>query len=157
MQPTEPTLLVTLVERAVDEVRASYNDQRIDMIGLADLSVLTDPDRTLQILVNLLDNAAKYSPVGSPISIEWTGEQTQATVLVRDHGTGIPDPGRERLFTRFGRVPGSRIRAGHVGTGLGLYLGRNLARSMGGDLDLAETGPTGSVFRLTLPVPDGAY
>jgi signal transduction histidine kinase len=148
---TEVVLLARLVERAVDEVRASYRGQQIDTHGPGDLAIRADPDRTVQILTNLIDNAAKYSPEGVPIGISWTLDGARAVVLVRDCGDGIPADGRERLFTRFGRVPGSRMRAGHVGTGLGLYLGRSLARAMGGDLELASTGLSGSVFRLTLP------
>jgi len=71
---------------------------------------------------------------------------------VRDRGPGIPEAHRGVLFTRFGRVPGSRIRAGHVGTGLGLYLSRQLAEAMGGTLDLEATGPQGSTFALRLPL-----
>ena len=73
-------------------------------------------------------------------------------VRVRDHGPGIPEEGRSILFSRFGRVPGSRMRAGHVGTGLGLYLGRAYAEAMGGTLDLESTGEEGSTFCLRLPV-----
>jgi len=73
-------------------------------------------------------------------------------VRVRDYGTGIPDEARERLFTRFGRVPGSRIRAGRTGTGLGLFLGRQLAEAMHGDLELESTSPDGTTFRLRLPL-----
>jgi signal transduction histidine kinase len=70
---------------------------------------------------------------------------------VRDEGPGVPEEGRERLFTRFGRLQGSTTRAGRVGTGLGLYISRGLAEAMGGDLDLETTGPEGSTFRLRLP------
>ena len=62
----------------------------------------------------------------------------------------MPEEGLSRLFTRFGRISGSRMRAGRVGTGLGLYLSRELAVAMGGDMGLEETGPTGSTFRLRL-------
>jgi signal transduction histidine kinase len=58
--------------------------------------------------------------------------------------------GAKYLFTRFGRVPGSRIREGRVGTALGLYLGRQLARVMNGELELETTAPLGSTFRLQL-------
>jgi signal transduction histidine kinase len=76
-------------------------------------------------------------------------------VRVVDRGPGVPTEGRERLFARFGRLEGSAIRAGHVGTGLGLYLSRELARAMGGELDLEATGQQGSTFRLRLPAVAG--
>ncbi len=152
---TEAALLARLVERAVEEVRVAYHGQQIGTQGPADLAIRADPDRTVQILVNLIDNAAKYSPEGAPIMVTWARDASRATVLVRDRGAGIPAEGRERLFTRFGRVPGSRMRAGHVGTGLGLYLGRSLARAMDGELDLASTDHSGSVFRLSLPAEVG--
>jgi signal transduction histidine kinase/ligand-binding sensor domain-containing protein len=147
--------LITLVERAADEVRINYPDQQIAIEGPAPLMVRADPDRALQILMNLLDNAAKYSPEGAPIRVTWAHDGVHAEVLVRDGGTGIPAEGRERLFTRFGRISGSQMRDGHVGTGLGLYLGRSLARAMGGEVELASTGPTGSVFRFLLPLAGG--
>jgi signal transduction histidine kinase len=83
--------------------------------------------------------------------VSWEIEDFAVVLRVRDEGSGIPEDGKQYLFTRFGRVPGSRIREGRVGTGLGLYLGRQLARVMGGDIDLEATGATGSTFRLTLP------
>ncbi len=146
-----PVTLAAVAERVAAEVTGTYPGQRIDLDGAADLQALGDQDWTAQILTNLVDNAAKYSSEGSDIGVAWSLEGTKAVVRVRDRGCGIAQDSRELLFTRFGRVAGSHIRAGHVGTGLGLYLSRHLARAMDGDLDLEKTGPTGSTFRLRLP------
>jgi two-component system sensor histidine kinase KdpD len=143
--------IAAVVEQAAMEVQGSYPGQRIDLHGPADLSAWADPARTIQIVVNLLDNAAKYSPEGSTITVCWVLEGDRVVVRVRDQGAGVPAQGREYLFTRFGRVAGTRARAGRIGTGLGLFLGRQLAQAMGGDLDLETTGPKGSTFRLRLP------
>ncbi len=144
--------VLEIVSWAMDEVKGSYPSQAVEVAGPPDLVVVADPLRMEQVLVNLLDNAAKYSPEGSSIELEWTQEDGMAVVRVRDHGPGIPPEGREVLFSRFGRVPGSKMRAGHVGTGLGLFLGRAYARAMGGSLELERTGPDGSVFSLRLPL-----
>ena len=149
-------VLQGLIDRAAQEVRSSYSGQQIDIDGPSDLVVVVDPDRMVQVLVNIIDNAAKYSPEGSPVHICWMRDGVMGVVLVQDLGEGISTAGRERLFTRFGRVPGSRTRVGRVGTGLGLNLSRALAQAMGGDLVLASTGPTGSVFRLTVRLPADA-
>jgi len=130
----------------VEEIRTNYQSQGIDLEGPGNLQVLADPDRALQILLNLIDNAAKYSPEGSPIRVTWKREGTNAIVRVRDGGIGVSEEGQEYLFTRFGRVPGSRIRAGHVGTGLGLYLARSFARAMHGEVELDSTGPRAARF-----------
>ena len=157
LQPrAEPVVLRTVAQRAAEEVQASYPGQRIDIVGNDTLAVLADPDRVLQVVINLVDNAAKYSQEGTPIIIWWDAADGMAALRVMDRGSGIPPQGREYLFTRFGRVPGSRMRAGRVGTGLGLFLGRNLARAMGGDLDMESTGPDGSTFRLRLPLASSA-
>jgi len=147
-----PTALAAIVSRAVQDAWDSYPGQRVAIAGRDDLRVVADADRAVQIISNLLDNAAKYSPEGAPISVDWVVEAGMIAVRVRDYGTGIPDEARERLFTRFGRVPGSRIRAGRTGTGLGLFLGRQLAEAMHGDLELESTSPAGTTFRLRLPL-----
>jgi signal transduction histidine kinase len=147
----EPFSLGDLVRQAVAEVQGSYPGQTIELDGTCDIHVLADAGRTLQILSNLIDNAAKYSPEGTPIIVRWVEEECMAVLHVADLGSGVPDSGRDELFTRFGRLPGSAIRSGRVGTGLGLFLSRGLAEAMGGTLDLEATGPRGSTFRLRLP------
>lgn len=145
------TPLGAAVRPVIEEVRAGYPGQRVSTEGCAGIAVWADPARLAQVLANLLDNAAKYSPEGSPIEVAWRPEDGMVALRVRDHGPGIPDAGRDHLFTRFGRLSGSRTRAGRVGTGLGLYLSRGLAEAMGGTLDLEVTGTSGSTFRLRLP------
>jgi len=140
-----------LVQRAVDRMEAVYPGQHISIHGPT-LRVVGDRDRLPQVVANLLDNAAKSSPKGGTIAVTWEDDRDSAILRVRDQGPGIPEEWHEYIFTRFGRVPGSRNRAGRVGTGLGLYLSRQLARLMGGDLDLESSGPEGSVFRLRIPL-----
>jgi PAS domain S-box-containing protein len=145
--------VAALVRQSAHEVSMAYYGQRIETDGGdPGVEARADPDRAAQVLTNLIDNAAKYSPVGSPIHISWHEDADSVIIQVRDHGCGIAVAGREQLFTQFGRIPGSRIRAGHVGTGLGLYLGRQFARAMGGELDLLETSPQGSTFDFRLPL-----
>ena len=152
LQPKQDLVQIAhAVARASDEVRSSYPGQRIDLAGASDLVAHGDLERVTQVLVNLIDNAAKYSPEGNPITVTWCAEGGDVAVRVRDQGSGIPTSGRDQLFTRFGRVPGSRTRAGRVGTGLGLHLGRQLVSAMRGKLELEDTGPAGSVFCLRLP------
>jgi PAS domain S-box-containing protein len=139
-----------LVQHALDEVLANYPGQKIEIKGEDELRVHVDPERAAQILVSLLDNAAKYSPSGSLVSVSWATAKTSVRIRVRDRGPGISPEGQANLFTRFGRMSDSWVRAGRVGTGLGLYIGRRLAREMGGDLSLESTGVDGSTFLVNL-------
>ena len=150
-----PISLQLLARRAAEEIQGIYKDQRIDLVGLDDVVVMVDRDRALQIIAILADNAAKYSPEGSPIIMWWGVEDDLATLRVLDRGAGIPAQGWGILFSRFGRLAQSPIREGRVGTGLGLYLGRSMAEAMGGTLELETTGPEGSTFRLALPLAPG--
>jgi signal transduction histidine kinase len=146
-----PFALRPVLERAVAEVQDRYPGQRVELQGSDAVVAEGDAGRTQQILVNLLDNAAKYSPEGSPVAVSWGLEDGWVVVRVRDHGLGIPEEGREQLFTRFGRLAGSTARPRYSRTGLGLYLSRMLAQAMRGELDLESTGPHGSTFRFLLP------
>jgi signal transduction histidine kinase len=101
--------------------------------------------RVLQILLNLLTNAIRYSPAQSTVTIETGGDADRAWVAVRDEGAGLAADETARVFEKFERLG----RSGDGGSGLGLYISRRLARAMGGDLVVAA-GP-GARFELSLP------
>jgi signal transduction histidine kinase len=113
------------------------------------VAVRGDPMRIAQVLDNLLDNALKYSPAGSPIAISLTVEGGEAQVRVADHGVGVPAGERDRLFTPFYRT--SRT-SNMPGTGLGLHISQQLATRHGGRLWLEASSDEGSVFALALPL-----
>ena len=101
--------------------------------------------RVLQILLNLLTNAIRYSPAHSTVTIETGGDADRAWVAVRDQGEWLDADQAARVFEKFERLG----RSGDGGSGLGLYISRRLARAMGGDLAVS-TGP-GARFELSLP------
>ena len=113
--------------------------------------VKVDPDRTRTIIANLLSNAIKYSPGGGTIRCQVRMRAGVAKVIVTDQGLGIPRESMDKLFTRFGRIVTPETE--HLkGTGLGLFLGRQLARIQGGDITVASEEGKGSTFTLQLPV-----
>ena len=148
---TEALAVASLVEQAAQEVHTVFPSQIIQIHGPVAAQLIGDVKRVTGILSILIDNAAKYSPDDRPVQVTWEVRQARTLVRVRDFGSGIPQEGLPLLFTRFGRMPGSSIRSGRVGTGLGLYIGRQLAQALQGTLDLERTGPDGSTFLLSLP------
>lgn len=113
--------------------------------------VEADAARLSIILTNLLQNAIKYSPEGGRVEVFLAADAGTATVTVWDQGLGISDDDMPRLFTRFGRIV--TPRNSHIlGTGLGLYLARELARLHGGELLVNSAAGRGSSFSLLLPM-----
>jgi signal transduction histidine kinase len=148
------TALDPLVEGAVREVEAKYRGQEIQMRPCAQpLTVLADPDRVQQVLVNLLDNAAKYAPEGRPIRVRWSCAGRTVRIAVADRGPGIERADFARLFTRFGKLD-RHARAGHGGTGLGLYISKSLVEAMGGGIAVRSRPGWGSIFSFTLPLAE---
>ena len=110
-----------------------------------------DPDRIAQVLANLLDNAVKYSPPGSPIDVALIVVGKDAEIRVTDRGVGVPDEERDMLFAPFFRTSRTRDISG---TGLGLHISQRIAKQHHGKLSLESGGSAGSVFVLTLPLED---
>lgn len=103
--------------------------------------------RVLQILLNLVGNAIRYSPEGSTVRMELSGGRNRASVSVIDEGPGLSEEQQTRAFEKFERLG----RSGDGGSGLGLYISRKLARAMGGDLTVASKPGEGARFDLDLP------
>lgn len=112
--------------------------------------VKADRSRVGTIVANLLDNAIKYSPRGGPVECEVGLEDGRAFVAVRDRGIGIAQEHMPLLFKRFSRLPTEENKR-IPGTGLALYLCKEIARRHGGDIGVTSELGYGSEFRLTLP------
>jgi PAS domain S-box-containing protein len=114
------------------------------------VTVRSDPDRFQQILLNLLANAAKFTPEGQSVTVSWEAKGDRVLTHVVDTGIGIPPDQVDRIFDPFVQVDASTTRESE-GVGLGLAIGRELARQMGGDVTVTSTLGKGSAFTLTLP------
>ena len=110
-----------------------------------------DPEQLRQVLENLIDNAVKYSPAGGEIEVGVGQRGRWACFWVRDEGIGIPDGERERIFEKFYRLDADLLR-GVRGTGLGLYISRELVQKMEGRIWVESEEDAGSTFFFELPL-----
>ena len=113
--------------------------------------VAADPDKVRQVLVNLVDNAVKYSPDGGLVEVRVEADDRKVRFLVSDRGLGIPATEHGRIFEKFFRLDPNLTR-GVGGTGLGLYICRELVLRMGGRIWVESEEGTGSTFAFELPV-----
>jgi len=127
--------------------RAEAAAAPIKLIAPGHCWAAADPGAIAQIVRILLDNALRFSPAGAPVRVVVDAADGQATVSVADTGPGVAADDRDRVFDRFER---GRETAGDSGFGLGLAIGRELARRMDGDLLLTDGG-AGARFVLTVP------
>jgi signal transduction histidine kinase len=127
------------------------------VLGPEPLLITADRGRIAGVVTNVIDNAIKYSPDGGEVVIEcWADEPNgTASVAVADQGIGIAAADFHRLFTRFGRIVTSD--SSHIpGTGLGLYIAREMVRLHGGDITLRSKRGVGTRVVVTLPAPGSA-
>ncbi|WP_343528183.1 HAMP domain-containing sensor histidine kinase [Sphingomonas sp.] len=128
-------------------VRADAAGVAVSRPGPADsLPALGDFGRSLQILINLIGNALRYSPRGGEVLVSVADEEEWAVVRVADHGKGIAPEDQPRIFEKFERVDPTEPG----GNGLGLYIARRLARAMGGDLGVESAPGEGATFTFRL-------
>jgi signal transduction histidine kinase len=123
-------------------------------VDASPVRVNADPDRIRQVLVNLLDNAVRYSPPEQRVSIGVATTADGVAITVHDNGPGIPAADQARVFQRFYRADRSRAREarGAAGAGLGLAIARALVEAHGGRITVVSDQGRGTTFRFVLPV-----
>jgi CheY-like chemotaxis protein/two-component sensor histidine kinase len=117
--------------------------------------VMADPDRLMQVVANLLSNAAKFSSPGADVLIRVRPDSTTLRIEVQDSGAGIPEEFKAHIFTKFAQADASATRR-FEGTGLGLSIARKLTEAMGGSIGFESALGRGSVFYIELPRMDAA-
>jgi signal transduction histidine kinase len=153
--------LVAFIDRLCSSQAAAFRERSVEFSWRADEgSFFADADKLCQILVNLLSNAARYTPAGGQVRLEaafrapagpgGAGGRRELVVVVRDTGTGIPAADLPRIFERFYRVDPSRAAA-TGGAGIGLTIALALARLHSGTIEVDSREGAGSEFRLVLP------
>jgi two-component system sensor histidine kinase SenX3 len=150
----EPLPVPLLMGEAVDQVRPAADVAGVPLSIIApipDVELVCDRRQLLSALVNLLENAVKYSEPGAPVEVAATVGAGRLRISVRDHGIGVPKRDLERIFERFYRVDRARSRQ-TGGTGLGLAIVRHVAQAHGGEVTVESVEGEGSTFALYLPI-----
>jgi heavy metal sensor kinase len=147
----EPTDLLDLARHSAAAIGQIAQRRGIDVAVVGDAAVaMADPDRTRQVIRNLLANAVDFSPDGGTVLVAASTENGEVRLDVTDEGPGIPEELRERIFDRFFRGDPSRTRR-TGGSGLGLAIAREVARAHDGTIAVEPNQPRGSRFSLRLP------
>jgi two-component system OmpR family sensor kinase len=155
---TDPVDLAVLAGDATHDARGLAPDRRVQLVGLAPgrgpepAVVIGDDNRLRQVVANLVGNAARHTPPGTPIEVAvgtWNG---RAVLEVRDHGPGLAPEHAVKVFERFYRVDASRARSQGGGSGLGLSIVSAVINAHRGRVGVAPTPGGGATFRIELPV-----
>jgi two-component system, OmpR family, phosphate regulon sensor histidine kinase PhoR len=146
-----PMKLGALAHQVVEDTRTRSRNHRLEVQMEGDIpSVESDERKVRQIMVNLLENAIKYSPEGTTVTVRCRVEDDGVAALVEDRGPGIPEDLHQKVFERFYQADQSTTRT-VGGTGLGLYICRRLAEVLGGRVTLERSDDRGSVFKVWVP------
>ncbi|HYF11958.1 MAG TPA: HAMP domain-containing sensor histidine kinase, partial [Actinomycetota bacterium] len=143
-------LFEDLVREVVESLGTEANRVHVDIGG--ELPILTTDRQLLsRVLQNLVDNAIKYSPDGSPCELAATHDGDDILFSVRDYGIGIEQEDQDRIFERFYQVDSSSTRS-FRGSGLGLSLVREVLEKLGGTIEVDSSPGEGSRFTVRLPI-----
>ncbi|MGE5141385.1 MAG: sensor histidine kinase, partial [Rudaea sp.] len=145
----EPNEVEDLIGAALEQLSGRINDRVIRVDVPQDLVIPMDQGLMVQVLVNLVDNALKYSPPESPIDIFARPRDDRVEIEVADRGIGIPPQDRTRVFDKFYRVE----RPAQVsGTGMGLAICKGIVEAHGGRIEAVPRDGGGTVIRVSLPL-----
>ena len=145
-------ILDDIVQEAVKHTERTHSKRNI-IVDMLDeiIPVMADANLIVQVIVNLMDNAVKYSDENSDVTVTVRRENAYAVISVSDHGTGISDEEKEKVFDMF-YTGGSRSSDSRRSLGLGLALCRSIITSHGGTISVSDNIPNGTVVSFTLPI-----
>jgi signal transduction histidine kinase len=149
----KPTDLNIIVERILDKLAINASLSQVTLIStLSHLPLVTvDEDRITQVLMNLLDNAIKFTPAGGEVSVTGEVGRGMVNIHVSDTGQGIMEIELPKIFNRFYQVERSRKGGDGRSSGLGLTIAREIARLHNGDITVKSVPGSGTTFTLSLP------
>jgi PAS domain S-box-containing protein len=146
-----PVPLALLVDAAATFARASLGDRPFTIATFPDARVWCDPERISQVLRNLLDNIAKHTPPGTPVTLRAHRDRRRIRLEIADRGPGIPVEDLPLIFEKFGRGRDA-VDSQCPGAGIGLYLSRQILQAHGTDLSVASAPGEGAAFAFELRV-----
>ena len=145
-----------LVEQAIETIRPTADALGVHIwLEAASASAITyaDPDRMTQVVTNLLSNAVKFSPRGGDVEATVEEGDGKVHIAVRDHGPGIPEEFKPRIFEKFAQADATDARQ-RSGTGLGLSIVMQIVKRLGGEVGFAAAPGGGTIFHVSLPAWD---
>lgn len=142
--------LAVVIKNATSTISTTIADHKIIFLDKQNVTVIADSDHIEQVLINLVANAAKYSPPNTTITIKVQKQPTRALVSVTDQGVGIPKDKQAKIFDRFYQVEGTPKE----GFGLGLYISKEIIEKHRGKIWVESEVGKGSTFFFTLPIPN---
>ena len=153
----ETELLEEVIDEAMRHVNRRHENHSIQVTQEGDYILASvDAQLIIQVITNLVDNAIKYTPDGSRITIKSYKDNGNAVIEVSDNGPGIPDESKDRIFQMF-YTTGHKSADGKRGMGLGLPLCRAILNAHKGTIEVLDNTPSGSIFRLILPAEEVSF
>ncbi len=147
----QPVDVVHELHVLLDNAKTTYANRHRLRTSLPGAHTMdTDADAFRSVAENLLENACKYSPAGSEVTVELIAQQEGTELRVSDEGPGVPLADRSRIFGKFFRGGNEELR-GTKGTGLGLFIVQRLMRALGGRIEYRPQVPHGAIFAATFP------
>ncbi|MDQ2798185.1 MAG: PAS domain S-box protein, partial [Armatimonadota bacterium] len=150
---SRPQPVMPLVSQAISSLRAFGQQYQIEYVleaGLPDAAIHVDADRFIQVLTNLLSNAAKFSPPCRPVRVSVSRHQSAVRIAVADRGPGIPPEFQPRIFQKFAQADSADTRL-RGGTGLGLSISKAIVETFGGQIGFQTEPGQGTTFYIDLP------
>jgi signal transduction histidine kinase len=149
----DSVLLSEIIKPSVNMVANAIKQKRIDLKldTTIDPTVTADKERMIQVLINLISNAVKFSPENSTLQISTETDDSFAIIKVKDEGRGVPESMRASIFERFKQVKKSDSRD-RKGSGLGLAISKAIVELHGGQIGVTSEEGKGSTFYFSLPL-----